>query len=499
MAYVFNEEPDYLTQLAPDAQAAPKFIFDDPVPQKESKSGYSEDIAKSAVYRGIPEGLAGATPLGFGLNVVRGVSDLTRWAAGKAYKGFTGDELPHYAGENPIPSSSDVLQGASRGLLGQDLYEPQTVPGQYANTLAQFASGGAATGLPLRTTVPAAVASETAGQATQGTDWEVPARIAGAVAGAGAFSRNSGSSGQALTADQIRENASNLYKLAEEKGGILKEDVANNFISQLNSAKPAKIAGKILTSEDKTLIRALDEFKDLKDTKLSLSDFQRLDESLGAKAENFVDPLTGKLTKPGVKIARVQQGLRDLVENAPESSVVGGKEGFVALKQATSEWAKQARLRDIERIVSRAENMQQPATAIKSAFNSLLHNPEKLRGYTDAEKALIKDAARTGIVSDILRTGGSRLIPIVAGSAGGGLLGGSVGYAGSALSRGLANKIQFDKANKVAEAIATRGQPKPQSPLIELLQSDVAPKKINRTTPLKITVPTKESIERKRK
>lgn len=465
-----NPQPDLSGLSNEELLKAAGINQDSSVNTQDTKPGYAEDIAKSAIYRGIPEAVAGSTLGGLGLNVIRGVSDLTRWAAGKGYKAIYGEELPRYTA-NPIPTSSDALRFLSKEVLDKDLYDPQTVPGEYANTIAQFATSGKIFGAPLRATIPSAVVSETAGQATKGSEWETPARLAGALLAPGGVASSRGRA-PLKSAEEIRSASSDLYKLAEQKGGILKEDVANKFINDLNAAKPAKIAGKVLTSEDKNLIKALDEFKGLKNTKLNLTDFQRLDEALGNKAESFVDPRTGRYTKQGMKISSIQQKLRDTVENVSEESVVGGKEGFEALKKARGEWAKQARLSDIERIVQRAENMQQPSSAIKSGFNTLLNNPNRIRGFTEEERKLIKQAAKTGVVSDILRTGGSRLIPIIAGSAGGGLLGSMVGYAESAAARGLANKIQFDKANRVAESVARRGEEAPKSPLLQLLEGD---------------------------
>lgn len=490
-----DEKPDYSNPAVRD-EAINRLYGDEPEgnfvdlstvkmdtpTSQEQKPGITEDVVSSIAYRGIPEGLAASTLGGLGTNIVRGVSDLTRWAAGKAYKGIYGEELPQYSA-NPVPTSSDILRLASQKMLGKDLYEPQTVPGQFANTIGQFASGGAVTGIPLRNSVISAVGSETAGQATQGTDWEVPARFAGALLAPGGIASNRGSGRQALkTSDDVRADASALYKMAERKGGVLKEDVANKFVKNLETAKPKPIAGKVLTSEDKILTSALDEYAALKNTKLTLEDFERLDKSLGAKVENFVDAKTGKVNATGKVISDLQQKLRRSVETAADRGLVeGGREGVDAYKMATKEWAKQARLSDVERIVSRAEMMDNPVTGIKTGFRTLASNPNKMRGFTETEKNLIRKAAKTGVVTDALRTYGSRLGPIISGSAGlatAGPLGGVAASAGtmatSSLARMAANKIQRGKANRVSEAIINRGQVPEQSALMQLLNSKVA-------------------------
>lgn len=95
-------------------------------------------------------------------------------------------------------------QDAIRQARDSVLHEPQTVAGQYARTVGEFAAPG---GMPSKATrmaptlarkigeyaadltgnaVLPALVSETAGQATQGTSYEPWARILGAVAGQGA-------------------------------------------------------------------------------------------------------------------------------------------------------------------------------------------------------------------------------------------------------------------------------------------------------------------------
>jgi hypothetical protein len=84
----------------------------------------------------------------------------------------------------------------SRELLGavsddKPLYQPKTKPGKYARTLAQFAPAAATPGGPVRraaSVVVPGVASEAAGQATEGTAMEPYARIAAAMAGGTAVS-----------------------------------------------------------------------------------------------------------------------------------------------------------------------------------------------------------------------------------------------------------------------------------------------------------------------
>lgn len=133
-----------------------------------ANTSYAKDIALS-VPSGVARGIAGMAALP---NLVeRG----GRWIAGN---------------ESPAKSPSyEQLVNEEERLLGTKLYEPKTVPGEFANAVGEFVPG-----LPLGGTgsigrravtnvVAPAVVSETAGQVTKGTRVEPWARLAGALAG----------------------------------------------------------------------------------------------------------------------------------------------------------------------------------------------------------------------------------------------------------------------------------------------------------------------------
>jgi len=265
--------------------------------------------------------------------------------------------------------------------------------------------------------------------------------------------------------DDIKAQASQSYKLAADKGGVLKPELTNGFLDEIESIKPKPIAGKLITSEDKKIIDSVEEFKALKDTPLTLEDVQRLDEALGKKIDSFVDPKSGVPNKDGLKIMALQDKLRDTVENAPEDMVVGGKEGFNALKDARAQWSTALRIRDMERILDRAKDMDNEATSIKAGFKMLKNNPSRFGKYNKAEQEAIRQAARSGIVGGALRTVlGSRLLGTMVGTAAGTATGGAfgaavgagIGAAQSSAARAAAASMQTKRANNAIREVAKR-------------------------------------------
>lgn len=144
------------------------------------------DIGKGAA-GGLGRGVAGAVGL------PGTIGDVTR--AGLRYAGVPDSGLDVAAGvlrHTPLlraftgPNAGQVQQ-ALETYTGK-LYEPKTIPGQYASTIGEFApaalipGGGGLAARALNTVVPA-IASETAGQLTKGEPAEPYARAAGGLLG----------------------------------------------------------------------------------------------------------------------------------------------------------------------------------------------------------------------------------------------------------------------------------------------------------------------------
>ena len=104
-------------------------------------------------------------------------------------------------GNDPVGSALYGGQDAARRAMDETLYAPRTTPGQYARTVGEFIPGallpGATVGNVMRFGVVPGLASEAAGQATQGTAAEPWARAgAGIAAGLGMAALQRPSTGQ---------------------------------------------------------------------------------------------------------------------------------------------------------------------------------------------------------------------------------------------------------------------------------------------------------------
>lgn len=265
-----------------------------------------------------------------------------------------------------------------------------------------------------------------------------------------------------VTAKAVRDNAGELYKQASELGGDLSPNFTNKFVDKIVELTPQTEKGKVLAG-DSPFTKVVEKIQSFKDSPISLKEAQEIDEYLGDLIDSHY--VNGRLEKQGKKILDIQSNFREMIDNAAPEDVMGGKHGFQALSDARTEWSRSARLNDIERIIARAEQMDNPATGMKNGFRTLYNNPSRMRGFTPAQRNLIKRAAEGNMTLDALRTAGSRLISMGIGTHLGGLGGAGAGYIAGTASRKIADSVGAKNAEKIAGDIINEkgGITKPMS------------------------------------
>jgi hypothetical protein len=164
---------------APPAPGAVAGRFANPGMAGTSPVDTATDVMKSAGSGLVKGGMALATLPG-------NVEALGRAGINKAVQMYRGNEENVVNPETVLTNYGDLKPRVEKHT-GQ-LYEPQTTAGKYAGTIAEFApgmafGGGGIAARALGNVVAPAVASETAGQLTEGTAAEPWARAAGALVG----------------------------------------------------------------------------------------------------------------------------------------------------------------------------------------------------------------------------------------------------------------------------------------------------------------------------
>lgn len=267
-----------------------------------------------------------------------------------------------------------------------------------------------------------------------------------------------------VDSEAMKQKAGQLYAEAEQRGGVLLPTFTNKFLNDAAQFSQQTKAGKLTSGQDE-ISSLLQRWEGLRDQPISLQAAKEMDEGLSDIIEKFYKD--GKLTGEGKRILDVQQAFRQSIADVKPSEIAGGKEGFMALRDARKAWQQAMKISDIERILARAEFMDQPATAIRNGFRSILTNPKKVRGYSTEEIKLMRRAAQSSVPLETLRTISSRLLGI--GTAVTGNLGAVVSaqVAGQA-ARGVSEAVRVNRAQKVIQEIAQPGSVALHRPPVKL-------------------------------
>jgi len=431
----------------------PGFVVDQP--------SYAGDIAKGAGI-GLARGAIGLA------GIPGDIQNLaTRGLAALADKvGAEHPPIDEMLAANYFPSS-DRIQKAIESKTGQ-FYQPQTLPGQYAQTIGEFAPaviGGPeslATKLATRVAAPA-IASETAGQLTQGTALEPYARIAGAVGGGigaakAAESRAASSAAKAATPSMadVKSGASNTYDALTSRNVAIPlpqstlDNLANDIQTSLNNKgiRPST-AGSVHSAVDEIRSPATAGAPDVADLVAARQNIKSL---LGSPDAN----------KAGAFVALPK------IEQAIEQASPGTMN---AIREADKNWGAFRANEALDKKLARADLRAAGADSGMNVGNKvrqkvadlLLSNDAKYlpaETKADLEKIVRGTWTQTGLrqVGNLLGGGGG--LGMLAGGAAGYEAGGLPGaLAGAAVGRGARmayNRSVLKQAEQVAQNIRAR-------------------------------------------
>ncbi|AMB47845.1 hypothetical protein [Methylobacterium sp. AMS5] len=224
--------------------------------------------------------------MGKGARSLAGKAPLSEAQAAEVRAAMKGG-LPSLS-ELPMPGQTAI--SALEAATGK-LYEPQTILGEYARTVAEFLPGGGKTiATAARNALAPAIASETAGQVTKGTAAEPVARLVGGVAGgaAQAFTRRPG------TAERLFDGAAGKITPDEVTAvRALMDDAAGRGVALTWAEALQQVVGP-----------------------RRLGDLQRVVEGQGGLSEFFA-------ARPGQIDAAGQAGLDAIAPASPSSARTG--------------------------------------------------------------------------------------------------------------------------------------------------------------------------------
>lgn len=376
------------------------------------RESVGEDIAKSAGV-GLAEGAIG---LG---GMFRAAGDVGGLAAKKLVELTTG-KPSQVEGQFDSPlqtPSSDTIKSGVESVTGK-FYEPQTLAGKFANTAAEFIPGGIAAA-PKKAISGAikfgalpGIASEAAGQATEGTAAEPWARAGAAIlAGGGAAAlddagRSSAANRDLLktapTRDQIKGASQAAYKMADDAGVVVAPQAIQRTAQKL--IQDATNAGFLPKIHPK-VNAALEQIVEASGTALPLDRLELSRRVLGSAAKSM-EPDERRIA------SQLIDKFDSEIENLGIDDILSGDLGAAteALTQARSLWSRNRKAEMIEEAVTKADRRSASTgsggntdNAIRQNIRAILDNPKKVRGFTPDERAALEKVVRGGPVQNALR------------------------------------------------------------------------------------------------
>lgn len=273
---------------------------------------------------------------------------------------------------------------------------------------------------------------------------------------------------QAPTVQELKGQAGQQYKFAEDVGAVFKKNSYNQFANKLESTLAKEGLDKALQPR---VFAALERIKDTKNSNVTLENMEilrRISQAAGSSADASERRLASIMV----------DNLDDFVETAQPSQLAkGSSEAVSALTDARELWKRAKKTEIIDDLVASAElraeaNFSQSGmeNALRRKLVNLADNPKALRAFTKEEQNAIKVAAKGGPVQNVLRLVG-KLAPTGAISAGisggaGFVFGGPYGAVGLPLIGGAsrlgATQLGLRNIEQLRNRLATGNVPIPQ-------------------------------------
>jgi hypothetical protein len=376
----------------------------------------------------------------------------------------------------PFAPTSETLEHGVEHVAGP-IYEPQTTAGKFARTAGEFLPAAALPGggeakvverLGKMVLAPA-LASEAAGQLTEGTPLEPVARIAGAALAPAAIGRLGSRSVRAAaaipTSEAIGDAAEHGYKSVRDLGVQFKPEALSNLAGTVEQSlmrdglRPslARKTFDVLGDLRNPPAGATADFADVAALRRVLGKVAALpDQTESMAASRMIDHLDRFLDNPAA------------------SDVLHGdaQEAARLYKEANANYAAMKRSETLAGKVEAAEEQAASANsganvenAMRQRVRDILKSPKLRRGYSPEEIVAMQSVVRGTAPQNVLRMignllgGGGGLGAIAAGSAaalaGAGTGAVAVPLAGYGIKK-LGNAIMRGRVNALDELIRSR-------------------------------------------
>ena len=406
---------------------------------------------------------------------------------------------PELAADIPNPQATQQI--LEKNVTGQT-HVPEGRAGRFGaaigeglgNPSSYIGPGGIA--LKVGGSVLSSVGGEGGRQAAEGTRYEIPAQIAGSLAGGVAAVKGLGPKVEKAAVPTYRElktAATADYNAARNSGLELHPQGVASFASKAEQELTGPnhgFTGGQYGDAPKTFA-VLDTLQNPPaGAVVTASNLDAVRKNLGRLARETRE---GKPTPDSAAASVALENLNKYTENIPQNHILAGSapDYLRATKQGNANYAAAQRVRQVDSKIIRAENNAAGGIAtsvdnqIKSQLRTILNNPKAQRGMNAAEVAALDRVNRGTLTSNTLRQagrGGAGVIPLMghiglAAGSGGSTIPAQIALAAALYgARKGAERMTVNSANKLAEMLAKRS-PEYQRRAAMIQPTDMTPNK----------------------
>lgn len=477
-----------------EKQEGSKYLSDVDVGLEAPQSSMAGDVAKSAGV-GLGKGVIGLAGLpgdvaelgARGINAaVQGVGRLTGIDVG-----------PSREAEEPTYGSQAIQKGVEE--VTGPFYQPQTLPGKYAETISEFAPAvlggpeGLATRALTRAVVPGVI-SETAGQVAEkvAPEYAPYARTVGALAAG--LRPKSFTKYAVPTMKDLEGEGAQLYRDPEIAKVRISANAAHRELGDIKNdlertVDPALMEGtwSRLNKEQSQhapsqpgAMAALTGVKPTSKPDLTIDDLNTLRKQLSGIARDYAPSRRGEDRMAAtIAIGKIDSFLDNLKQ--PDLTAGNAAAAVPKLRLANENWAAARRVETADKRIASAllragtfSSGQNVENKIRQTLGVLVDPASRIgqrlrAGWSDLELKRAEDIARGGEISNLLREVGNRLSPY--GHYGGMILAAEeaargnygraalfgIGLPAAARAvKGLGNVRTYQKAQGLSELLASR-------------------------------------------
>lgn len=285
-----------------------------------------------------------------------------------------------------------------------------------------------------------------------------------------------------LTGEDVREQARQFYRRAEQQGVFILPSVADDLANQLEATLQRQ--GAAITQRDRApILRVIRDLRNRPHSDLSFEELEKIRSDLGLVGRSAE---TGKVTAVGAQANRlagvVQDKLDEFFENLDVSQVSSGdpQQAVAFVKQARQQYKNARKGEILEQVLSKIDigPGKKPAiTELQDRLAPIVSDKRLMSKFSPEERKVLESLQSGTLTENVLAKVGEYApgksieqligyaIPTtVAASTNPAYLGGVAAVGGAALaSRALANRMALRRASDVAENVLA-GRPPPALP-----------------------------------